>query len=61
MPKYERVAARFCEQIRALASNEDNLNNLESYLSYHFPAWMKEYANTPTGLVYELEVFANMT
>ena len=46
--------------IRELASNPDNLNNLESYLSYNFEAWLKKYASTPEGLAQELRQFANM-
>ena len=38
----------------------ENLDNLECYLSHHFEAWMKKYANTPEGLTAEMVEFANM-
>ena len=60
MPKYEAVASQFCEAIRTLAENPDNLCNLESYLSYHFPEWMRKYASTPAELTTELQQFAGM-
>ena len=36
MRKYEEQATQFCEAIRTLANNTENLENLESYLSRHF-------------------------
>lgn len=60
MPKYEHIAAQFCEHIRTLAAKEENLNNLESYLSYCFPEWLKKYASTMEDLTSELGQFANM-
>lgn len=57
----EITAEAFADAIRKLAANPDNLNNLASYLSHHFPEWLCKYANTPEGLVYELKAFAEMT
>lgn len=57
----EIVAEAFADAIRKLAASPDNLNNLVSYLSQHFPEWLSKYANTPEGLVYELKAFAEMT
>ena len=38
----------------------ENLENLNSYLCYHFPEWLEMYANTPEGLAEELKMFATM-
>lgn len=58
--KYEELAHEFCAAIKKLGENERNLENLECYLSYHFDAWMKKWANTPAGLTWELEQFAKI-
>ena len=58
--QYEKEAAQFCEAIKELAQSENNLNNLEMYLSIHFDTWMKKYAYYPSGLVAELCNFADM-
>lgn len=58
--KYNHVAAQFCEHIRTLAAKPENLDNLESYLSYHFPVWLQRWANTPETLTAEMREFANM-
>lgn len=60
MRKYEKQAAEFCEAIRTLANNTGNLENLESYLSRHFPEWISKWANTPEGLAAEMKAFAEM-
>lgn len=57
---YEKEAAQFIEALKTLASKPDNLDNLECYLSHHFPVWMEKYANTPETLVCELIQFAEM-
>ena len=56
----EEYAKVFIEAIKMFAEKQDNLDNLESYLSHHFDVWMEKYANTPEGLVYELKNFAEM-
>lgn len=58
--KYEKEASRFCVSVKELAANEAALENLKSYLSVHFGAWMRQYANSPEGLVSELETFAEI-
>ena len=58
--KHRKTAKEFIKVIKAIASKEENLENLESYLSYHFETWMQKYANTPEGLIYELRAFAEM-
>ena len=50
----------FTQAIRDLASKPENLENLNSYLCYHFPKWLEKYANTPEGLAEELKAFAEM-
>ena len=60
MRKYEEQATQFCEAIRALANKPENLNNLESYLTYNFDKWLITWANTPEGLAEEMKEFAEM-
>ena len=60
MRKYEKQAAEFCEAIRTLANNTENLENLEGYLSCHFEKWLEIWANTPEGLAAEMKHFAEM-
>ena len=56
----ERVAAQFINAIKTIAEKPENLENLECYLSYHFEAWMKNFANTPEGPTAEMVAFVNM-
>ena len=58
--KHEQTAKQFCEALRAIAGKPENLENLESYLSYHFAEWLKKYANTPETIVAEMKGFAEM-
>ena len=60
MRKYEEQATQFCEAIRTLANNTENLENLESYLSRHFSEWISKWANSPAGLAEEMKEFAEM-
>ena len=60
MPKYEKQATQFCEAIRALANKPENLNNLESYLTYNFDKWLKTWANSPENIAAEMKEFAEM-
>ena len=60
MPKYEKQAEEFCEAIRTLANKPENLDNLESYLTYNFDKWLKTWANTPASLAEEMKEFAEM-
>ena len=60
MRKYEKQATQFCEAIRTLANNTENLENLESYLSRHFSEWISKWANSPAGLAEEMKEFAEM-
>lgn len=55
-----KAAADFSEAIKMLAENPQNLENLESYLSWHFPEWLERYANTPEKIATEMLSFANM-
>lgn len=56
----ERNAAIFAQAIVALAKDADALENLKSYLCYHFPVWLEKYANTPENLAGELKNFAEI-
>ena len=58
--QYAEEARQFCAAIKKLAANEAALNNLENYLSHHFYTWLKEYADYPGGITYELERFAEI-
>ena len=60
MRKYEEQATQFCEAIRTLANNAENLENLESYLSWHFSEWISKWANSPASLAEEMKEFAEM-
>ena len=57
---HEQTAKQFCEALRTIAGKPENLENLESYLSYHFAEWMSKYANTPENITAELKSFADM-
>lgn len=48
------------QAIKAMVEKEGCLENFESYLSHHFDKWCEKYANTPEGLVYEFEHFADI-
>ena len=56
----EEYAKVFADAIRTLAEKPDNIQNLEWYLERHFDVWMEKFANTPSGLAYELKHFAEM-
>ena len=56
----ENTAKLFIEAIKTIASKPENLENLELYLSMHFPKWLEVYANTPEKLTAELKAFAEM-
>ena len=58
--QYEEEARQFCAAIKKLAANEAALDNFESYLSMHFDTWLKQYADYPGGITYELETFAEI-
>lgn len=58
--KHERVAKQFIAAIKTIAEKPENLENLELYLSYHFPEWMIKFANTPENITCEMREFANM-
>lgn len=60
MKKYTIEAAQFCNAIRELANKPENLQNLESYLEYHFDKWMEKYASTPDDMAAEMSNFAQM-
>ena len=60
MRKYEEQAAEFCEAIRTLANKPENLNNLESYLTYNFDKWLTTWANSPENIAAEMKEFAEM-
>jgi len=51
---------RFAEAIRTLARKPENIDNLESYLYYHFDKWLEIYAKNPAGITEELEHFASI-
>ena len=38
----------------------ENLQNLESYLEWHFDKWLEKYASTPECMAAEMSDFAHM-
>ena len=60
MEKYAVEAAQFCDAIRELANKPENLQNLESYIRYHFDKWLEKYASTPEDMAAEMSEFARM-
>lgn len=58
--KHEQTAHQFTEAIKTIASKPENLENLEIYLSMHFPEWLEKFANTPETITAELQEFARM-
>ena len=60
MYNYEEQAIQFCNAVRTLANKPENLNNLESYLTYNFDKWLTTWANTPENLAAEMKEFAEM-
>ena len=58
--KYEKQATEFVNAIRTIAKKEDNLLNLNSYLTHHFGEWLEKYANNPDDISAELKAFADM-
>lgn len=59
-PAHEQTAQQFIEAIKTIANKPQNLDNLESYLAHHFPAWLEKFANTPETLTAEMKAFAEM-
>ena len=59
-PENVDAAKKFVEAIRKFSEHPSNLENLESYLSYHFDRWLQIYANTPANIASEMEHFAIM-
>lgn len=60
MCNYEEQAIQFCDAIRTLANKPENLDNLESYLTYHFDKWLEIWAGTPEKIAAEMKAFAEM-
>ena len=60
MKKYTIEAEQFCNAIRELANKPENLQNLESYLEWHFDKWLGKYASTPDCMAAEMLDFAQM-
>ena len=56
----DKLAIEFIKAIKTIALKENNLNNLECYLSYHFSVWLEKFANTPEKITAELKAFAEM-
>ena len=60
MTRTEKAAADFVTAIKTIATKPQNLDNLELYLSHHFPEWLSKYASTPEDLTAELKEFAQI-
>jgi hypothetical protein len=57
---YSIMAGEFIKAIKTISKKPENLENLEIYLTYHFPEWLEKFANTPGNIVAELKAFAEM-
>ncbi len=55
-----KAASDFVAAIKEIAGKPGNLENLESYLSQHFPEWLAKFANTPEDIAAEMREFARM-
>lgn len=55
-----KAAADFVGAIREIAGKPENLENLQSYLTYHFDKWLEMWAGTPEGMAAEMQAFARM-
>lgn len=60
MAKYEKMAKVFVDAIKEIANKPNNLDNLESYLSYSFGPWLEKWANSPANMADEMRNFAEM-
>ena len=56
----EVYAKIFCDAIRTMAEKPENIDNLESYLTYHFTTWLERYGNCPENFAMEMKNFAEM-
>ena len=60
----DNLVQGFIEAIRTFAEKPDNIENFESYLGYHFEAWLEKFAHTSKesfeSLVSEMKLFAEM-
>ena len=56
----EVYAKIFCDAIRTIAKKPKNIDNLESYLTYHFTGWLNKYGNYQENLATEMKMFAEM-
>ena len=56
----EVYAKIFCDSIRTMAEKPENIDNLESYLTYHFTSWLETYGSYPEDLAMEMKMFAEM-
>ena len=54
------AAADFVKAIKLIATKPDNLDNLESYLTYSFDKWLETWANSPENIAAEMKTFAEM-
>ena len=60
MREHEQSAVEFVKAIKTIAEKPQNLENLESYLSFHFEKWLTMWADTPEKITSELKAFVNM-
>lgn len=60
MREHEQNAIEFVKAIKTISEKPGNLENLESYLSFHFEKWLMLWADTPEKITAELKHFADM-
>ena len=46
--------------LKRFSENPGAIDNLESYLNYHFETWAAKYANTPGNFISELSEFSKI-
>lgn len=57
---YTKEAEQFIKAIQDISKKQNNIDNLENYLSHHFYTWLEKFANTPEKITAELKAFAEM-
>lgn len=55
---YEQEATDLAAAIRKLATDPKALDDMESYLSYHFANWLQMWCQRPKDMVHEFQRFA---
>lgn len=60
LPPFQESADKFCEAIKVIAERPEALDNLQHYLSHHFPEWLRRFGKCPEDFVFDFNEFATM-